>query len=140
MKFPLCMGLLATLLVSFAQLSFAQQQDANSIQLTFSFSPAEMYQTWCASCHGVTGKGDGPAATALKQAPTDLTQLSKKNSGRFPTQRVRDFIEGNAADAAHGSREMPVWGQVFRRIDASSTAVGYRVNSLAAYIEGLQAK
>ena len=98
-----------------------------------------MYKTWCASCHGTAGKGDGPAASDLKTRPTDLTQLSKKNGCKFPTEKVRNYIDGTAAAPAHGSREMPVWGTFFRQI-GDDKAVTYRIVTLANYIESLQAK
>jgi mono/diheme cytochrome c family protein len=92
--------------------AYGQASQDKDIPLTSSFSGAEMYKTWCASCHGPTGKGDGPAAAALKKPPADLTQLAKKNGGKFPTQRVRDYIDGTKEVASHGSRDMPVWGLV----------------------------
>lgn len=116
------------------------QSAEQKIELTYSLNGKEMYETWCASCHGVSGKGDGPAAAALKTHPSDLTQLSKKNKGKFPTDRVRAFIEGKDVTAAHGSREMPVWGTVFQRIDMSPIAITYRVATLSSYVESLQAK
>jgi mono/diheme cytochrome c family protein len=68
----------------------------------------------CASCHGVTGKGDGRLKGFLTKAPTDLTTLSKRNGGAFPNQMVWEIIDGRTEVGAHGSRDMPVWGRVFR--------------------------
>jgi mono/diheme cytochrome c family protein len=110
----------------------------NEIPLTYSFSGAEMYKTWCASCHGAEGKGDGPVAAALKKPPADLTQLAKKNGGKFPTEKVRNYIDGTKAMAAHGSRDMPVWGSFFRRLGEDN--ITYRVVTLATYVESLQVK
>jgi mono/diheme cytochrome c family protein len=120
----------------------AEDKDPKKIEITYSLSGAEMYRTWCAPCHGVSGKGDGPAAPALKKAPTDLTLLSKNNRGRFPADRVRNYIEGKDAKAtdAHGSREMPIWGTVFKSIDATQPAITYRLFTLSSYLESLQAK
>lgn len=117
----------------------AGQGKQDEIPLTSSYSGADMYKTWCASCHGTEGKGDGPAAAALKKSPADLTQLAKKNGGKFPTERVRDYIDGTKATAAHGSREMPVWGDFFHHLGDEST-VTYRVVTLANYVQSLQAK
>lgn len=74
------------------------------------------YQAFCSSCHGVAAKGDGPAAKQLVQPPADLTQLAKRHGGVFPSLRVADSIDGRSASKvnAHGPREMPVWGWVFR--------------------------
>lgn len=69
-----------------------------------------MFHEYCAACHGTGGKGDGPAASALKKRPADLTQLARKNNGTFPEMHVMNFITGADVVAAHGSRDMPVWG------------------------------
>jgi mono/diheme cytochrome c family protein len=117
------------------------QDEPGKIEVTYSLVPQEMYKTWCATCHGLSGKGDGPAASALKKKPADLTLLSKKNGGKFPVERVRNYIEGKDAKTdAHGSREMPIWGNVFMDLASSPVAVTYRVTSLASYVETLQAK
>jgi mono/diheme cytochrome c family protein len=90
-----------------------------------------LYSQYCRSCHGDTATGDGPAATALKIRPADLTQISKRHGG-FPTDKVMDWIDGEKYAIGHGSREMPVWGKRFRR-----TASG-EIRSLAKYLESIQ--
>jgi mono/diheme cytochrome c family protein len=100
-----------------------------------------MYIAYCASCHGKEAKGDGPAASALKSAPTDLTTLAKQNNGKFPILHVSEIISGEHMSAAHGSREMPVWGDVFMAMHGhDSRWVQLRVTNLAHYIESLQVK
>ncbi len=120
----------------------AQDKKNEPIPYTASLSGQEMFKTWCASCHGTDAKGNGPAASSLKKTPTNLTLLAKQSGGKFPTQRVRDYIDGTgqASPAAHGSREMPVWGDAFKQISASPTAITYRVTTLTTYIESLQGK
>ncbi len=127
----------ASAFIAFGQ-SAAREGD-KPLPVTFSLTGSEMYKTWCASCHGTAGKGDGPAASDLKTRPTDLTQLSKKNGGKFPTEKVRNYIDGAAAAPAHGSREMPVWGTYFRQIGDDKAAT-YRIVTLANYVASLQAK
>jgi mono/diheme cytochrome c family protein len=73
----------------------------------------ELFQSHCASCHGTDGSGNGPAASALKTAPSDLRRLAKTHGGRFPRSEVVLFIDGETPVSAHGSREMPIWGWVF---------------------------
>jgi len=109
------------------------------IPVTFSLTGAEMYNTWCATCHGTSGKGDGPTAAELKTRPADLTLLRKKNGGKFPTEKVRDYIDGTAVAPAHGSREMPVWGTFFLQIGDDKAAL-YRIVTLANYVESMQVK
>lgn len=73
-----------------------------------------LYVRYCASCHGVAGTGDGPARSAFKTPPTDLTGLAARAGGTFPFAEVMKAIDGRRQVAAHGSREMPVWGERFR--------------------------
>jgi mono/diheme cytochrome c family protein len=71
------------------------------------------FESNCASCHGMTGRGGGPLVGFLSKSPPDLTQLAKTNSGVFPIARLYEVIEGGAVPA-HGTRDMPVWGQDYR--------------------------
>jgi len=96
----------------------------------------QMFRAYCSPCHGMEGRGDGPAAPALKKQPADLTQLSRKNEGKFPRFRVANVIQGEGSGGAHGSREMPMWGSVFRSL--GSGTVKLRVDNLTNYIESLQ--
>ena len=72
------------------------------------------YRVYCASCHGSTAKGDGSVAKYLKVPPSDLTEISVRRNGEFPREDVAATIDGRNAVKAHGSREMPVWGDVFQ--------------------------
>lgn len=104
-------------------------------------SGKEMYKAYCAVCHGEDGKGGGPAASALKTPPTDLTLLSKDNGGKFPALKVASTIRGEGGFPAHGSKEMPVWGALFWDLSGGhESEVQQRVSNLTKYIELLQAK
>ena len=78
----------------------AQQLDAGRTE----------YQAHCAACHGIDGKGNGPASDELKTHPADLTMLAKNNNGVFPYKAITEVIDGRKAFNAHGTREMPIWG------------------------------
>ncbi|MEJ2115433.1 MAG: cytochrome C, partial [Gammaproteobacteria bacterium] len=67
------------------------------------------------SCHGSSGKGDGPIVHFLKRKPKDLTQLSISNDGVFPFERIWGVFDGSYAMEEHGSTEMPIWGYKFIR-------------------------
>lgn len=110
------------------------------VQKTSPASGEEMYTNYCAACHGKDGKGKGPAAPALKSAPTDLTALTAKNKGTFPDFRVAQTIEGSDTVAAHGSKEMPVWGQIFHEMGGGPGTDRLRVANLVAYVKTLQTK
>ncbi len=140
------MILLATAVVA-AGLCLAQDKTAQKpvvkqapIKQTSAASGKEMFAQYCAPCHGADGKGNGPAASAMKAPPTDLTQLAKKNNGKYPDGHVAQVLK-QGGPGAHGSAEMPVWGPLFRSLDKYHDAVvQQRVSNLVNYIEGLQAK
>src|SRR5687767_185607 len=69
----------------------------------------ELYRQYCAVCHGLEGKGGGPAAAALTAAPSDLTTASRRNGGKYPEVRILRAINGEVGVPAHGSADMPVW-------------------------------
>ena len=110
------------------------------------------YEEHCAVCHGFSGKGDGIFASMLRSgvAVPNLTDLSKNNNGVFPFTRVYGTIDGTVPLSAHGTKEMPIWGQRFRaetgerfydilRIDREAV-VRARILALTEYIYRLQAQ
>lgn len=101
-----------------------------------------MFVNYCAPCHGADGKGQGPAAAALKKRPADLTALASHNKGVYPTADVVRYITGADEVAAHGNRDMPVWGSLFKAMQSpnDTAEVEVRVNVLTAYIKGIQEK
>ncbi|MGE0821133.1 MAG: cytochrome c [Candidatus Binatia bacterium] len=102
------------------------------------------FQHYCATCHGESGRGDGPMATLWKKQPADLTRLTKKNDGQFPFWGVYKTIDGREQVMAHGTRSMPVWGAHFLVEEGGApldehTVLG-RILSLVYYIESIQQK
>jgi mono/diheme cytochrome c family protein len=100
------------------------------------------YSKYCASCHGATARGGGPAAKALKESPPDLTRLAARRDGAFPEDELVAFIDGRRLPVAHGSREMPIWGRIFSR-EFGGGEIGDeisrgRVVALLAYLRTLQ--
>ena len=102
----------------------------------------ELFLAHCASCHGPSGKGDGPAARALKTPPSDLTTLAARNRGQFPEMKVLGAITAGPRIPAHGSAVMPVWGPIFREVtDAATEAeVQLKIYNLMEYNKTLQVK
>lgn len=98
----------------------------------------DLFRAYCASCHGIDTKGHGPAAVALKRKVPDLTVLAKNNRNQFPEQRVRKAIIGEDVIAAHGSREMPVWGPIFHQIEEDVDRGNVRLDNLVKYLESIQ--
>jgi mono/diheme cytochrome c family protein len=113
------------------------------VKPTSAGSGEQMFNEYCASCHGKDAKGDGPAAPALKGHPSDLTELARHNGGKYPEAYVETVIRfGAPANAAHGSEEMPVWGPIFGSMSGSSRSpeVQLRITNLARYLGTLQVK
>ena len=129
--------------------TFAMAQDTTKvikkvpIERTSAGSGDEMFNAYCAACHGKTAKGDGPAASELKIPPADLTTLAQRNNGKFPIDYVTHVLEQGVQEAkAHGSKDMPIWGPLFGSISGGSASpeVKQRIYNLSKYIESLQGK
>lgn len=102
-------------------------------------SGREVFMDRCSACHGEDGKGNGPAVGSLKIAPGDLTLLSNRNGGAFPIERVKNIVGDWVDITAHGSREMPIWGDLFHpKSPAEQQAATERFKSLVAYLESIQ--
>lgn len=101
------------------------------------------YLRYCSACHGIDGKGDGIVGGVMDPRPADLTQLANARGGAFPYVQVRESIDGRRRIAAHGSSEMPVWGEIFAEQKAatqSDAVVRGQVQLLADYLATIQAK
>ncbi len=122
----------------------AASPTAQSVPLVIpSLAGQDLFSFYCATCHGVDARGNGPVAAALKTPPPDLTRLARRNGGSFPRGRVVQFIAGGGTTlrGAHGSAEMPVWGPIFRALDPSDDRlVLIRIENIVQYLESIQAK
>jgi len=137
-------AMLAGLLFLSATLAMAQDTDKKikkaPIPMTSAASGEEMFNTYCAVCHGRDAKGDGPASGEFKIPPANLTLLARNHDGKFPSDYVAQVIMFGPRDAkAHGSKDMPVWGELFKRL-GDSASVQQRIHNLSTYIESMQAK
>jgi mono/diheme cytochrome c family protein len=134
---------LVALVVAFAVLGADTRPAIKKIspQPTSPASGEQMFVTYCAACHGPDGKGGGPASAALKIPPADLTTLTARNDGTFPELRVFSAIHGDLQLAAHGSKDMPVWGAVFQSMSRDNGAsTQLRISNLTLFIKSIQAK
>jgi mono/diheme cytochrome c family protein len=107
-----------------------------------SLAGKDLFEFYCASCHGRDGKGKGRAAPALKVPPPDLTTLAQQNHGTFPAARVESVLKGEEqlSTPAHGASDMPVWGPIFKGLDSRGEINQQRIENLVKYIESIQAK
>lgn len=107
-----------------------------------SLSGRELYDRFCASCHGAEGRGDGPVSSSLKIEVPDLTLLARRSGGSYPRDRVVRIIDGRYIIGAHGSRTMPVWGEDFSRAELgdpnAEQATQVVIDRLADYVAQLQ--
>jgi mono/diheme cytochrome c family protein len=137
-------------LVSILTIAGAQENQIKKTQVkpTSSVSGAQMFKEYCAVCHGPSGKGDGPVATALKVPPPDLTTLAQRHDGKFPDDYVSNVLKNGVQNPAHGSGKMPVWGPIFDTMNRwkalcpgmDETPVTLRITNLTNYLKSIQKK
>lgn len=129
----------ASLICTMALLSWHTTSDAADY---VAMSGKDLYGRFCASCHGATGRGDGPVASSFKVEVPDLTLIARRAHGSYPRDRIERIIDGRFIVGAHGSRTMPVWGEDFSRLELGNPDAerGTRViiQRLADYVWLLQ--
>lgn len=99
------------------------------------------FRTYCATCHGKEGKGDGPLADSLRFRPPDLTLLAKRNGGTYPAETVYRTIDGRKLVKGHGGPDMPVWGDAFKNAESgfSDEKVKEKIDGLVEFLRSIQA-
>jgi mono/diheme cytochrome c family protein len=142
---PRCFVLLTAMLIAAAAPGLAQEKEKTvkkaPIPHTSPASGKEMFNSYCAVCHGKDAKGGGPATPDLKSVPPDLTTLAKRHDGKFPADYVTNVLRSGVQAPAHGSTDMPVWGPLFASISGNDpTIVNMRISNLVRYLESLQVK
>ncbi len=141
LKRLLVTAIAATLTVGMAYADQAVTKVDIPISKTMPNSGKQMFVNYCAPCHGLNGKGQGPAASALRTQPADLTALSRSNGGRFPQMHIQTILEFGAKIPSHGSVEMPVWGPILGKMNqANDQERLLRISNLSRYLESIQAK
>ena len=107
------------------------------------YSGDELFERYCAACHGAGGRGDGPVAASLVKVVPDLTGLRERAGGEFPAARIAATIDGRSPVLAHGTRRMPVWGREFWIEEGGDIEAEGRaremITRLIDYLESLQA-
>jgi mono/diheme cytochrome c family protein len=105
-------------------------------------SGKDLYGRFCASCHGASGRGDGPVAASFKVEVPDLTLIARRAGGEYPRERIARIIDGRHIVGAHGSRTMPVWGEDFGSLEIGNPdaerATRLLIGRLADYVWLLQ--
>lgn len=111
------------------------------VQKTSPTDGKQMYTSYCAPCHGINGRGNGPAAQAMRTQPSDLTVLARANKGKFPETHVMAILQFGSEIPSHGSATMPIWGPIFGKMGPqSSHEKELRMGNLTRYLAGMQQK
>jgi mono/diheme cytochrome c family protein len=105
-------------------------------------SGAYAYRTYCASCHGSQGKGDGPLAESLRFTPPDLSLIAKRSGGEYPAETVHRIVDGRKPLPGHGGPDMPIWGDAFKNPETGfdDASVKEKIRAVVEYVRTLQAK
>jgi mono/diheme cytochrome c family protein len=106
--------------------------------LIYSLKGPDLFRAHCTACHGEDATGHGPLATSLTSKVPDLTVLAKNNGGMFPSALVREIIIGEEVLPSHGSREMPIWGPIFHKIESDQDWGNVRIENLVKYLQSIQ--
>jgi len=116
-----------------------QTGPANPPLIISSVSGRDLFEFYCASCHGRDGNGKGPVAPALRVPPPDLTRIAARNDGVFPKARIEALLTGDRnIPPAHGSSDMPVWGPIFSALDSNDRMNRVRIANIVDYIASIQ--
>lgn len=104
------------------------------------------FADYCSACHGLSGKGDGDLATTLSRRPANLTTLSARSGGTFPTTRVMAKIWGYTG-GRQGGAVMPTFGDLldgdtipYDGGDGIMTPTPIRLVQIAEHLKSLQTK
>jgi len=139
-----CLLFTAMAAILAVSMSFADQSNGKvtiPVDKTTPTDGKQMFSSYCAPCHGVDGKGHGPAAAALKVPPTDLTELAKKNNGKFPDAHVVSILRFGVEVSAHGSSQMPMWGPILGTMSKTNAQdKDLRMSNLSRYLESIQVR
>jgi mono/diheme cytochrome c family protein len=140
-KQVLLTAMTAALAVSMGYADQSSSKVILPVSKTTPTSGKQMYASYCAPCHGVNAKGQGPVASQLRAQPTDLTTLSKNNHGKYPDTHVVTVLQFGSEIPSHGSVEMPVWGPILGKMDmANDQERALRISNLSRYLDSIQAK
>ena len=98
-----------------------------------------LYRVFCVSCHGATGKGDGPVAFTLRQTPSDLTRIASRRAGVFPRDEITRMVDGREMVKSHS--EMPAWGQKLQPVEGhDERLILQRIDALVSYLATIQVR
>lgn len=143
MRKPLTLAIVAVILTAPA---FSQDEGDETPGFTIA-NGRVTYRVYCASCHGREALGDGHVAQYLTVRPADLTLIKARNGGQFPRAEVAAIIDGRTLVKSHGTRDMPIWGDVFQSslsdaepapLEDGEGRAQRKIQELVRYLESIQ--
>jgi len=136
MKLPVLM--MCAALVALAQTPLASPPERE--HLIPSLDGQTLFMTYCAVCHGKSAEGNGPMASVLKVRVANLTQIARRNGGKFPFEEVSRRIEGTESNSTvgHGTKEMPIWGPIFSQVTTDQDFGKVRIFNVTKYLQSIQ--
>jgi mono/diheme cytochrome c family protein len=141
MKHLLIIAMAATFAASIASAGQSSGKVTLPVNRTSPTNGKLMFTNYCAPCHGMDGRGNGPVAAALKVPPTNLTVLSRNNHGKFPDTHITSVLENGSDLPAHGTAEMPVWGPILGGMNQTNPQEKLlRISNLTRFLETVQSK
>jgi len=131
---------MVTMVIFTASATYAQvkQIKVENAKSAATWKGDDLYRQFCAVCHGMDGKGVGPAADALRVKATDLTLMARQNNGKFPVLQAKNVLSGVDRVTAHGVADMPTWGDTFKSISANETFGEMRIDAVVEYLQQIQ--
>jgi mono/diheme cytochrome c family protein len=122
--------------------SAQETEQAGKPQYKLEYSGISLYRTYCSTCHGREGQGDGPMADQLRYRPPDLTLLAQRNNGKYPADDVFRMIDGRKPLKGHGGPDMPIWGDAFKnaREGFDEASVKDKIQAIVDYLAGIQSR
>ena len=133
-------GVIAAAVVILAVLAPGLVTPASAQEYKQTTTGAEIYRTYCATCHGTAARGDGPLASSMVKKPANLTEIAKRNGGQFPSEMVFKTIDGRQPVRGHGGADMPVWGDAFSKSREAGDAERVKavIQSLVDFLDSIQ--
>ncbi len=144
-RFLTAVSLIAVAFAAACQTAPTPQSEETTTAVDTVFNPAErgqeLFTEYCQSCHGAEGRGNGPLAELLKIPPPDLTLITERANGVFPVDMLATYIDGRGGVESHGTRNMPVWGNIWTDTEGGADAdqaVAEQISELIEFIRSIQ--
>ena len=90
-----------------------------------------LYEAYCVPCHGISGRGTGPAARLVSRPVPDISAIAVRD-GRFDARHVMSHVKGG-----DGTECMPQWTQILHDTYKQGQEQ-LAVRNIVVYVEAMQ--